>query len=118
MDGDIDWGYGISVNFHKREGPKRANKQQSDPIYLVDSLVYIKPRDKFPSPTPALNYKDDGQLVVLTFSLACILEITSIKISNMPNDINSQSAKAQIIKTMQTVTNKKIVTLAIDTNQP
>ena len=26
IDGNTDWGYGISINFHKKEGQKKQNK--------------------------------------------------------------------------------------------
>jgi hypothetical protein len=59
-------------------------------------------------PVPVGNYKEEGELVVLTFSISCILEVASIKISNMPNELNTEASKALIIKTMQSVTSKKI----------
>jgi ATP-dependent RNA helicase DOB1 len=118
VDGNIDWGYGISINFHKKEGPRKARGEAAEPIYLVDCLVYIKPRDKNQQPTPTTSYKEEGELVVLTFSLHCILEVASLKISNMPNDLHTDSAKNLILKTMQNITSKKIATLPLDSNEP
>lgn len=56
--------------------------------------------------------------MVLTFSLNCILEVASLKISNLPNDLNTEAAKSLILKTMQNVTSKKIATLPLDSNEP
>lgn len=118
VDGPIDWGYGVSINFHKKEGSRKARGETAEPLYLVDCLVYIKPRDKHQNPTPVGNYKEEGELVVLTFSLNCILEVASLKISNMPNDLNTDASKNLIIKTMQNVTSKKVSILPLDSNEP
>lgn len=81
-------------------------------------MVYIKPREKFPNPTPVVNFKEEGEIVVLTFSISCILEVTSLKIANMPNDLNMETSKDLILKTMREVTEKKIKSLPIDSNEP
>jgi len=108
VDGPVDWGFGVSINFHKKESGRKSKGESAEPIYFVDCLVYIKPREKYAMPVPMGNYKEEGELVVLTFSLSCILEVASIKISNMPNELNTEASKALIIKTMQSVTSKKI----------
>ncbi len=118
VDGPVDWGFGISINFHKKESGRKPRGESIEPVYLVDCLVYIRPRDKFATPTPVGNYKEEGELVVLTFSLSCILEVASLKISNMPNDLNSEASKTLIIKTMLSVTSKKVSMLPIDSNEP
>jgi len=52
-------------------------------------------------------------MVILTFALSCIFEITTLKISNLPNDLTSDSAKNLIIKTMKNLSNKKLSVLPI-----
>lgn len=44
--------------------------------------------------------------------------MASLKISNMPNDLNSEASKSLIIKTMLSVTSKKVSMLPIDSNEP
>jgi serine protease inhibitor ecotin len=44
--------------------------------------------------------------------------VASLKISNMPNDLNSEASKSLIIKTMLSVTSKKVSMLPIDSNEP
>lgn len=46
------------------------------------------------------------------------MEVASLKISNLPNDLNTEAAKNLILKTMQNVTSKKIATLPLDSNEP
>lgn len=46
MDGEVDWGLGVGVNFHKKEGKKgRMLNQTAEPVYLFDVMVYCQPRD-------------------------------------------------------------------------
>jgi hypothetical protein len=44
--------------------------------------------------------------------------VASLKISNMPNDLNTDASKNLIIKTMQSVTSKKVTMLPLDSNEP
>lgn len=46
VDGDIDWGYGISVNFHKKDSYKKNNNKNdaSDYQVVIDAMVHIKPK--------------------------------------------------------------------------
>lgn len=69
-------------------------------------------------PTPVGNFKEEGELVVLTFTLNCILEVSSLKISNMPNDLSSEASKNLILKTLQNITSKKVTSMPLDSNEP
>lgn len=41
-DKEIDWGYGMVINFHERKDKSRNKKTTSeDPLYLIDIMVYI-----------------------------------------------------------------------------
>lgn len=42
-EGEHDWGLGVSINFHKKDNKK--SKEEIEPIYLFDVMVYCKPRD-------------------------------------------------------------------------
>ena len=44
--------------------------------------------------------------MILSFNLSCILQISSLKISNMPTDLTSAANKQQLVKTMASVTGK------------
>lgn len=37
VDGSTDWGWGIIVNFHKKDHPKKENNENK--LYLVDCIV-------------------------------------------------------------------------------
>ena len=56
--------------------------------------------------------------MVLSFNLGCILQISSLKISNMPTDLTSTANKQQLIKTMSGVTAKEIPLLALECSEP
>jgi hypothetical protein len=58
VDGPVDWGYGVSINFHKKEGNRKSRGETAEPIYLVDCLVHIKSKEKSQTPTPVGNYKE------------------------------------------------------------
>ena len=63
-------------------------------------MVYIKPRKTNETPVPCpLN--EAGELVVMTFTLATILEITRLKISNLPSDLSLTSSKTSILNTLK-----------------
>ncbi len=49
-------------------------------------MIHVKKNrinDKF----EAESYDKDGEMVVLTFILSCIHEITALKVSQMPSDL-------------------------------
>ena len=41
VDGEVDWGYGISINFHKKDAKKNKNETES---HVVDAMVHIMPK--------------------------------------------------------------------------
>lgn len=57
MDQGKDWGYGISINFHKKD-LKKSHKSMtdksavSDTVYLFDCMVYAKMKKGVPAPEP------------------------------------------------------------------
>jgi hypothetical protein len=53
IDQDLDWGYGISINFHKKEAKKSKSLEKAESAYYFDCMVYIKPRTTNIVPTPA-----------------------------------------------------------------
>jgi hypothetical protein len=57
-------------------------------------------------------------MVILSFNLNCVHEITSLKLNNLPSDLSSESTKQMIFKTMKTLVSKKISQLPIECNDP
>jgi len=53
VDGNIDWGYGVSINFHRKDNKKSKNEEQTQ---VVDAMVRIKPKKDHPIFKPA-DYK-------------------------------------------------------------
>lgn len=52
VDGDLDWGYGMSINFHKKDSYKK-NKGDNTEVYVLDVMVCIKPKAQNPIFKPA-----------------------------------------------------------------
>lgn len=52
VDGEVDWGYAMSINFHKKDSYKK-NKGDGNDIYVLDAMVYIKPKAQNPLFKPA-----------------------------------------------------------------
>jgi len=83
VDGEVDWGYGMSINFHKKDS-FRKNKSDYAEVYVLDAMVYIKPKAQNPIFKPA-KYSEEGEMVILPFTLNCVNEITSLKLNNLPS---------------------------------
>lgn len=99
--GNVDWGYGVSINFHaQKEKKDKKKKEEEEKPYLVDVMIYIRPRKNNETPVPCpLN--EAGELVVLTFTLASVLEITRLKISNLPSDLSLNASKTSVLNTLR-----------------
>lgn len=56
-DGDVEWGYGVSINFHKKDSYKKNNLknegQGNDYQVVIDAMVHIKPKALYPNFKPA-----------------------------------------------------------------
>lgn len=102
VDGSVDWGYGISLNFHKKDQQKKNRNEGSEAQYLIDSMVYIKPKETNPIAKPA-SFNEEGEMSILQFSLSCVHEVLSLKISNLPSDLQSAATKNLVKKTLSSV---------------
>jgi ATP-dependent RNA helicase DOB1 len=52
--GEVDWGWGVSLNFNKKKMAikhKKKNTDQTDQ-YIIDVMTHIKPRGKNEDPVP------------------------------------------------------------------
>lgn len=70
VDGSVDWGYAMSINFHKKDS-YRKNKNDGSQVYVLDAMVYIKPKSQNPIFKPA-KYTEEGEMVILPFTLNCV----------------------------------------------
>lgn len=112
--GTVDWGYAISINFHAMKDKKdKKKKEEEEKSYLIDAMVYIRPRKNNEPPVPC-PLSEVGELVVLTFTLATILEITRLKISNLPSDLSLPASKSTILNTLKALVGGSQVIKPID----
>lgn len=62
VDGDVDWGYAVSINFHKRDSYRKGSNVKNDSAdyqIIVDAMVHVKPKALNPSLKPA-GYQEEG----------------------------------------------------------
>lgn len=78
-------------------------------------MVHIKPKVTNPNFKPA-SYQEEGEMVILPFSLNCLQDISSLKLNNLPSELSSESTKQLICKTMKNVTSKPVPPLSIECN--
>lgn len=55
-------------------------------FYVADIMVHVK-KHRINDNFQPISYTEDGEMVVLTFVLSCICEITALKITHMPADL-------------------------------
>lgn len=87
-DGKNDWGYGYLINFHKRERNNKKKSEEDATFFIADIMVYCS-KDPHTDSYKPCKLNDEGEMLVLPFSLTCICEITAIKISEMPTDLTN-----------------------------
>ena len=46
-------------------------------------MVHIKPKKDYPDFKPA-SYDEEGEMIILPFTLNCLHEISSLKLNNLP----------------------------------
>ena len=87
-DGKTDWGYGCLVNFHKRDRAvkKKEESELDGSLFIADIIIHTK-RDPNSDKYLPGKLTEEGEMLVLPFSLSCIHEITVTKISTMPTDL-------------------------------
>lgn len=69
-------------------------------------MVYINERKSNETPTPA-NINGNGELTVLTFTLASVYEITTLIIGELPADLSMSGSKKLILDTMRKIQERK-----------
>lgn len=57
-------------------------------------------------------------MAVLAFSMDCIWEITSIKISEMPTDLTANTSKNLLHDTLKELLKRKLQTIQIKSSKP
>ena len=82
-------------------------------------MVYIRPRNSNEAPEPS-ELSENGELVVLPFSLSCVHEISTLKISNLPSELGDENSKSLILRTLIGLAggNNKIPVITINSNNP
>lgn len=87
---DLDWGWGAVVNLHKRAASKAGELAK----YEVEVLVMCKVGDhhqgeqRIEPPTPT----GDGEMRCVSFSLECIMELSSALLL-MPKDLRAPESR-------------------------
>ncbi len=56
--------------------------------------------------------------MVLSFTLDCIYEILTAKISKLPNDLTEKASKISVKKTLKGLARKTLTSIEIEDNKP
>ena len=90
--------------------------------FFLDVLIYIKTEVKnesqlLPIPSQMDEYSmidDNHKLSVLTFDLSAINEISTVKLSNLPNNLNDESNLILILETLKLITSMESKSIEIE----
>ncbi|MFO0131551.1 MAG: hypothetical protein ACK52J_03285 [bacterium] len=98
--GDIEWGWGVSLNFNKKKAVfKNKNKKfENNDLYIVDVMIHIQPRKKNEEPKPIM-ISEPGEMEVIPMNLDCIYEISSVRIM-LPDDLTNFGNKLLVKETL------------------
>ncbi|CAM9550611.1 unnamed protein product [Laminaria digitata] len=102
--GQLDWGWGATVDLHK----KVASKAGEPAKYELSVLVMCKKEDSKrgsgqpgASPTPTANgIQDDGNMRVVHFNLDSMLDLSSVRLL-LPKDLRAVEGRAAVAKSMK-----------------
>lgn len=104
QDGSTDWGVGVVVSFSKRGATRGVplSEEASSARFVVDMLLWCKPRASMrDAPQPA-GAKDKGEVQVVPIMLKLLNGVSSVRIF-LPPDIRSKEARASVWKTVSEV---------------
>ena len=101
-DEDLDFGWGILLNFNKTFQKAKngvLTPVETGPVYVLDVLLHCLPgtdANKL-SPRPALKGQSGGELLVVPCSLDAINGLSSIRV-NVPKEVKSVESRKQLLK--------------------
>ena len=97
--GDVEWGWGVSLNFNKKRiSVKRNKKTEQQDQFIVDVMIHIQHRKKNEEPKPAHLF-EEGEMEVIPMLLECIYEISSVRIM-LPDDLTNAGNKLLVKETL------------------
>lgn len=90
---DQEWGWGCVINFLRKKmairqkGPSAKKEGDSAKFtYIIDVMVYIKPRIQKSDKVEPVSINEDGEMEVVPMLLECIQDISSVVLV-LPNDL-------------------------------
>lgn len=90
---DQEWGWGCVINFLRKKmairqkGPSAKKDGDSAKFtYIIDVMVYIKPRIQKSDKVEPVSINEDGEMEVVPMLLECIQDISSVVLV-LPNDL-------------------------------
>lgn len=104
---DIDFGWGIIINFQKTFTKNNVGDLTAiaeGPVYVLDVLIHCQPGTDAQKlePKPFDQPTGHGDLVVVPFSLEAIDELSSIRVF-VPSEIKTQESRNQLLKVLSEV---------------
>eukprot|EP00002_Diphylleia_rotans_P027081 TRINITY_DN541_c0_g1_i1.p1 TRINITY_DN541_c0_g1~~TRINITY_DN541_c0_g1_i1.p1 ORF type:complete len:1028 (-),score=254.82 TRINITY_DN541_c0_g1_i1:2032-5115(-) len=105
LDGTEDWGWGVVVNFQKRQQDKSSNESVTS-RYVVDVVLHCQPIDKSAATTAVkpqmCPLTDKGEMQVVPVSLALLNGFSSLRIV-IPKDLRSSESRQSVGKSLREV---------------
>lgn len=102
---EADWGWGCVVNFLRKKMPARRGKKEPQEAkfnYLIDVVLYIKPRQFKGDKIDPAKITEDGDVEVIPMLLDYVQQISTLVI-NPPNDMIKQENKLKIRDTLREI---------------
>lgn len=100
---DLDFGWGVLVNFQKRIPMAKntpSNTMVSGPIFVCDVLLSVD-KSCIDTPTPAPT-PGDAEMIVVPCALSSIESLSSVKIF-LPKDLKVSDGRKQVLKTIREI---------------
>ena len=100
-DGEVDWGWGVVVNFSSKALPK-AKGLSKDPVYIIEALLHCATgaaADRSVNPLPHAKRGPGGEMRVIPVKLDCVGKFSSVRIY-LPKDLRPGDARQSVLKSM------------------
>lgn len=101
VDGDINWGWGVIINFQKKQEKGGAiAREETSSNYIVDVLLNCSSENPGrPQPAP----KDDKGVMQVVPTVLSMIEVLSTVRVYIPKDLRSVDSKDQVRKSIREV---------------
>lgn len=106
---DVDWGWGCVINFLRKKlsikpkgGSSKSDNDSAKFSYIIDVMLYVKPRTQKTDKVEPASIEDDGEMEVIPMLLDCVQDISTVVIV-LPNDLVKSENKAIVRDSLREV---------------